>query len=235
MGSSRHPGQARGFGHKVNNLLLISFGKGVEVGNMGPLALSVGAGKSLGQEAHTKTRGDAPAALLSSNRDLVQEIRLGPRSRGIKFEGSEGAQSFRDFSQVGRSSTPGGSTTGVWRTSAAHPARIWRGVSRRWRVTKPSGTMWYIAETTKSITINNSPKVVDVTIGDSERGGTVVQGDLVTTLDRFGQCRVGGNNRECRQDVLEILVCVDSQVRVVVMRFPKGLPRDIDQHVSALH
>jgi len=95
--------------------------------------------------------------------------------------------------------------------------------------------MWYIAETTKSITINNSPKVVDVAIGDSERGGTVVQGDLVTTLDRFGQCRVGGNNREGRQDVLEILVCVDSQVRVVAMRFPKGLPRDIDQHVSALH
>jgi len=46
--------------------------------------------------------------------------------------------------------------------------------------------MRYIAETTKSITINNSSKVVDMAIGDSESGGIIAQGNLVTTLDRFG-------------------------------------------------
>jgi len=130
--------------------------------------------------------GDAATTLLGSNRDLIQEIRLGPRSRGIKFEGSEGAQSFRDFGQVGGNSTPGGSTTGVWHTSVAHPARIWRGASCEWRVTKPGGTMRYIAETAKSITINNSSKVVDMAIGNSESGGIIAQGNLVTALDRFG-------------------------------------------------
>jgi len=123
-GSSRHPGQTRGFGHEVNNLLSISFGEGVEVGNMGPLALSVRAGKSLGQEVHTETLGDTATSLLSSDRDLIQEIRPGPGSRGIKFEGSEGAQSLSDFGQVGRSSTPGGSTTGVWCTPVAPSAGI---------------------------------------------------------------------------------------------------------------
>ena len=91
---------------------------------MGPLALSVRAGKSLGQEVHTETLGDTATSLLSSDRDLIQEIRPGPGSRGIKFEGSEGAQSLSDFGQVGRSSTPGGSTTGVWCTPVAPSAGI---------------------------------------------------------------------------------------------------------------
>jgi len=153
---------------------------------MGPLALSVRARKSLGQEAHAETLSDTATTLLSSDRDLIQEIRLGPRCRSIKLKGSEGAQSLRDFGQVGQSSAPGGSATGVRSTPVASPTGIWRGLSRGWRVTKPLGTMRYIAETTKSITINNSSKVVDMAIGDSESGGIIAQGNLVTTLDRFG-------------------------------------------------
>jgi len=45
--------------------------------------------------------------------------------------------------------------------------------------------MRYIAETAKSITINNSLKVVDMAIGDSESSGVISQGNLVATIDRF--------------------------------------------------
>ena len=70
-------------------------------------------------------------------------------------------------------------------------------------------------------------------ISNSQSSGVVTQGDLVTTLDRLGEGRVGGNYHKGRQNVLQILVGMDGEVRVVPLSFPERFTRNIYQDIRA--
>ena len=85
MQAARDARESRGASDKVDHLLPIGFGEGVEIRDVGALALRVRASKSFSEELHAQTLSHPAASLLSSDSNPVEEIGLSTRSGRVKF------------------------------------------------------------------------------------------------------------------------------------------------------